>query len=103
KDIAMEEPSIDGIYNVGTLARIKNVLRLPNGTIRIHVEGLKRAEISSFYEQDDMIVVDANLIEEIEATTLELEGLARNLISMFEQYSKVSKKTSAEIVTTIKE
>ncbi len=89
KEISIDDPTEEDIFSTGTLSQIKNMLRLPNGTVRVHVEGLKRAKIEKFHINDDYIAVDVEVIEEDEKVTTELEAMTRNLLSMFEQYSKI--------------
>lgn len=104
KEISIDEPTKKDIYLVGTLAKVKSLLKLPNGTVRIHVEGLHRARVEQFLEHDDFIKVEAVILEEEDAElTPELQAIMRNLLLMFEQYTKVSKKVSAETLTTVKE
>ncbi|TWI57074.1 endopeptidase La [Halalkalibacter nanhaiisediminis] len=104
KEISIDEPSADDIYSVGTLAKVKSLLKLPNGTVRIHVEGLQRAKIEQYFDNDDCIKVEATILEEVDAElTSELQAIMRNLLSMFEQYTKASKKISAETLTAVKD
>ncbi len=104
KEISIDDPTKDDIYTVGTLAKVKNLLKLPNGTVRIHVEGLQRARIEQFLEDDKCIEVDVTMLEEEDnELTPELQAIMRNLLSMFEQYTKVSKKISADTLNTIKD
>ncbi|WP_227936692.1 endopeptidase La [Alkalihalobacillus deserti] len=104
KEISIDDPTEDEIYHVGTLAKVKNLLKLPNGTVRIHVEGLQRARIEKFVKSDDFLQVDAEIVEDEDAfLTTEIQALMRNLLTMFEQYTKVSKKVSAETLASVKD
>ncbi len=104
KEISIDDPTEEEIYHVGTLAKVKNLLKLPNGTVRIHVEGLKRARIDQFIQLDDYLQVEAEIVEEEDAyLTTEMQALMRNLLTMFEQYTKVSKKISAETLASVKD
>ncbi|MBP3949678.1 endopeptidase La [Bacillus suaedae] len=104
KEISIDDPTEEEIYRVGTLAKVKNLLKLPNGTVRIHVEGLKRARIEKYLEMDEYLYVEAVIEDEEDVSpTTELQALMRNLLTMFEQYTKVSKKVSAETVTIVKD
>lgn len=104
KEISIDDPSEEEIFHVGTLAKVKSLLKLPNGTVRIHVEGLKRARIEQFIQFDDFVEVEASMIEEEDAfLTTEIQALMRNLLTMFEQYTKVSKKISAETLASVKD
>jgi ATP-dependent Lon protease len=104
KEISIDDPTEDEIYHIGTLAKVKSLLKLPNGTVRIHVEGLQRAKIDQFIQKDEFLQVEAELIvEEDSFLTPEIQALMRNLLSMFEQYTKVSKKVSAETLASVKD
>ncbi|KHF40972.1 endopeptidase La [Halalkalibacter okhensis] len=104
KEISIDDPTEEEIYQIGTLAKVKSLLKLPNGTVRIHVEGLQRARIDQFIKKDDYLQVEAELIVEEDAfLTPEIQALMRNLLSMFEQYTKVSKKVSAETLASVKD
>ncbi|MCL7748078.1 endopeptidase La [Halalkalibacter alkaliphilus] len=104
KEISIDDPTEDEIYHIGTLAKVKSLLKLPNGTVRIHVEGLQRAKIDQFIQKDEFLQVEAELIVEEDAfLTPEIQALMRNLLSMFEQYTKVSKKVSAETLASVKD
>ncbi|MET3507120.1 endopeptidase La [Halalkalibacter oceani] len=104
KEISIDEPTKEDIYTVGTIAKVKSLLKLPNGTVRIHVEGLKRARIEQFVDEGDFLQVEALLLEDEDSQmTPQLEATMRNLLKMFEQYTKVSKKISADTLTIVKD
>ncbi len=104
KEISIDDPTEEEIYHVGTLAKVKNLLKLPNGTVRIHVEGLQRARINEFVQLEEYLQVDAEMIEQEDAfLTTENQALMRNLMTMFEQYTKVSKKISAETLASARD
>src|SRR5690625_4415029 len=69
KEVAIEDPSPDEIYRIGTLAKIKQMIKLPNGTIRVLIEGIYRAEIIRFIEQDTEFVVEINKLRSEEHTS----------------------------------
>ncbi|KYP80366.1 endopeptidase La [Ferroacidibacillus organovorans] len=97
RDSQEDEPDADGIFSIGTLARIKQMIKLPNGTIRVLVEGIKRAEILSFENTDDLFRVQVREMDEETVRTPEIDALVRALSQQFEQYLKISKKHSPEI------
>lgn len=101
KDVSIDDPSLDDIYQMGTLTRIKQMLKLPNGTIRVLVEGLSRAEILSFYEEDGHNAVKVRTFEDPSEKDLEEQALMRTMLEYFEQYIKLSKKVSAESFATV--
>ncbi|MFY0545358.1 endopeptidase La [Brevibacillus sp. H7] len=101
EEVQIEEPSADQIYNVGTVARVKQMLKLPNGTIRVLVEGLQRAKIEEYLRHDDYFQVAITYLEEEEVNENEVEALMRAVLSHFEQYIKLSKKISPETLTSV--
>lgn len=101
KDAGTEEPEEDDIYRIGTVAEIKQLLKLPGGTIRVLVEGVSRGKIESFTGHDQYIKVLVHEFEEKHEHSAEIEALNRNLVSQFEQYVKVSKKIPPETVGTV--
>ncbi|WP_111909796.1 endopeptidase La, partial [Bacillus tequilensis] len=101
QDISIDEPGEDEIFTVGTYTKIKQMLKLPNGTIRVLVEGLKRAQIVKYNEHEDYTSVDIQLIHEDESKDTEDEALMRTLLDHFDQYIKISKKISAETYAAV--
>lgn len=88
----IDDPKEDDIYSVGTVAKVKQMLKLPNGTLRVLVEGLHRAEVVEFIEEENVVQVSIKTVtEEVEAD-VEEKALMRTLLEHFEQYIKVSKK-----------
>lgn len=101
KDVSVDEPGEEDVYRMGTLTKVKQMLKLPNGTIRVLVEGLVRAQIESFYEEDGYQAVSVRTFEDRTAKDLEDEALMRTMLEYFEQYIKLSKKVSAETFSTV--
>jgi ATP-dependent Lon protease len=101
KDAGIDTPEEDDIYQVGTLSKVKQMLKLPNGTIRVLVEGLSRGEIISLMDQEDFASVKVRIFDDPDTKDLEEEALMRSLLDYFEQYIKLSKKVSAETYATI--
>ncbi len=101
KEMNIDDPKEDDIYSVGTVAKVKQMLKLPNGTLRVLVEGLHRAEVVEFIEEENVVQVSIKTItEEVEAD-LEEKALMRTLLEHFEKYIKVSKKVSNETFATV--
>ena len=102
KEAQDDDPEEADIYQVGTVAEIRQILKMPGGTMRVLVEGLHRAEIRSYVAHDPYIQVK---IEEFKDDphdkAAELEALMRTLVSQFEQYVRVSKKVPPETVVTV--
>lgn len=106
KDSKTDDPIKADLYGYGTLAEIKQVLKLPGGTIRVLVEGVNRVEIERYLENDNYLEVEAKVLEENEAIDTEMEALMRNVLYQFEQYIKLSKKIppdTLEVVETVNE
>ena len=101
KEAAIEDPVPDEIYRVGTLAKINQMLKLPNGTIRVLVEGLFRAEIVRYIEEDDDLVVEVNELEDTHDDSHEEEALMRQLVQQFGEFINVSRKITKETLSTV--
>ncbi|MEW9675438.1 endopeptidase La [Lentibacillus sp. L22] len=101
KKVSIDEPKPADIYRVGTVAKVNQMLKLPNGTIRVLVEGLYRGEIVRFIEEKDDFFVEINRLEEESNDTNEEEALMRTLLDQFEQYTKVSRKITKETFATV--
>lgn len=102
KEAQNDDPVEDDIYAVGTIAEIKQILKMPGGTMRVLVEGLCRARVVQYHDSVDYIRV---LLEEFRNETTEknpeLEALTRTLVYQFEQYVRMSKKIPPETVATV--
>ena len=103
KDVSIDEPTQEDLYQVGTLTKVNQMLKLPNGTIRVLVEGLKRAEIVRFYDEGQYYAVSLKEFGEDKKADVEIEALMRTMLEYFEQYIKLSKKVSAETLATVQD
>ncbi|MFZ5754958.1 MAG: endopeptidase La, partial [Bacillota bacterium] len=101
KDAQTDFPGHDDIYAVGSVAEVKQLLKLPGGTIRVLVEGLRRGEIVEYLEDEPFYRVIITEYDEVVEKNPEIEALMRNLIYLFEQYVKLSKKIAPETVVSI--
>lgn len=101
KDLSVDLPEEEDLYQVGTLTKVKQMLKLPNGTIRVLIEGLKRAEIIEYIDEPNYFLVRLKTHEDRETTDPEDLALMRMMLEYFEQYIKVSKKISAETYTSV--
>ena len=95
---ADDDPEPDAIYDIGTLANVLQLLKLPDGTVKVLVEGTTRAKIQSFTEKPDFHEAHALILSEPEEEAVEVEALARSVVSDFENYVKLNKKISPEVV-----
>lgn len=96
KEASTDEPSEDDLYEMGTLTKVKQMLKLPNGTIRVLVEGLSRAQMVSYEDDSDFLTAKLEMIEDTIDKDPETEALMRTLLNYFEQYIKISKKVTTE-------
>ncbi|MBX3708772.1 MAG: endopeptidase La [Gammaproteobacteria bacterium] len=101
KNATEDQPSEQTIYQVGTLATVLQLLKLPDGTVKVLVEGVKRGKIVRFVEKQDYFLADIKLFEDEHASDREVEIFIRSLKSQFEQYVKLNRKIPAEIMASI--
>src|SRR5881296_2974413 len=101
KDAKTNDPAEDDIYKVGTLGTVVQLLRLPDGTVKVLVEGKKRARVGRYLENADYFLVEAEPIEEVCDATTEVEALIRSVNSTFENYVKLNKKIPPEMIMSV--
>lgn len=101
KDAAEEEASPENVYGVGTLGAVLQLLKLPDGTLKVLIEGVERVRIDRFTDNQDYMEVIAAAMPEHEKDRLEMEALSRAVVSQFEEYVKLSKKIPAEVLVSI--
>jgi ATP-dependent Lon protease len=101
KQADIDDPGKDDIYRIGTLATILQLLKLPDGTVKVLVEGGSRAKVGEVIE-GEYFTADLELIDErVDAESRELEGLRRSVVSQFDNYVKLNKKVPPEILTSL--
>ncbi len=100
KDAKVNEPGNEDMYKIGTVGTIVQMLRLPDGTVKVLVEGKKRASITGFVPQKDMFVVEVREIEEPSGESVEVEALMRSATKLFEDYVKLNTKIPSETLVT---
>ena len=101
KSAAEDDPKIDEIYTVGTLSNILQLLKLPDGTIKVLVEGSKRARLVNFTDTENMFSAEVEILEPEQVDERELDILSRSAMSQFEQYVKLNKKVPPEILSSV--
>jgi len=101
KDADVDEPELDEIYEVGTVATILQLLKLPDGTVKVLVEGNQRARINKLYNEDDLISADAQYVVTQALDDLEQEVLIRTAVAQFDAYIKLNKKIPPEVLTSL--
>lgn len=98
---ADDDPDAEQIYKVGTLATVLQLLKLPDNTVKVLVEGGARAEISEFTQRDDLFEAQATVLDETDDSEVEIEALGRSVLSEFENYVKLNKKVSPEVLGAV--
>ena len=101
KNAAQDDPAADDIYRVGTVSTILQLLKLPDGTVKVLVEGLRRARITDFKATEDFFEVVAEPIEDRGDEAKEVEALGRTVVAQFEQYIKLNKKIAPEVLVSV--
>ncbi|ODT70728.1 MAG: endopeptidase La [Pelagibacterium sp. SCN 63-23] len=101
KNAQDDDPSPEQIYPTGTIATVLQLLKLPDGTVKVLVEGLSRANIDRYLQTDEYFEAEASVLPEPEEDATETEALARSAQSEFENYVKLNKKISAEVVAAV--
>src|SRR5690606_22963627 len=96
KSASQDNPTPDDIHKVGTVASVLQLLKLPDGTVKVLVEGGSRARILRFVENPDFFQVQAELIDERDGDPRDQEALSRSVIAQFEQYVKLNRKIPPE-------
>ncbi|WP_336056198.1 endopeptidase La [Nitratireductor sp. CH_MIT9313-5] len=96
---ADDDPDASGIYDIGTLANVLQLLKLPDGTVKVLVEGASRARITKFTERSEFHEAYAELLPDPEDDEVEIEALARSVVADFENYVKLNKKISPEVIS----
>jgi ATP-dependent Lon protease len=96
-----DEPDPSDIYEIGTLATVLQLLKLPDNTVKVLVEGVSRAKITSYTERSDLFEAYASVLTDEESDTVEVEALSRSVVSEFDNYVKLNKKVSPEVLGAI--
>jgi ATP-dependent Lon protease len=101
KNAGDDDPAPDAIYETGTLATVLQLLKLPDGTVKVLVEGAARAMTVEYTRTEDFYEADATVLGDEGGTKVEIEALARSVVTEFESYVKLNKKVSPEVVQAI--
>jgi len=101
KNASEDQPTEDSIYRVGTLATVLQLLKLPDGTVKVLIEGVRRARVARFLPGEEYFFADIEFIEEKEADPRQTEVMLRSLKSQFEQYVKLNRKIPTEILASV--
>ena len=98
---SVEDPTEDDVYHVGTLGTVLQMLKLPDGTVKVLIEGLERVKVSKFLDNPLFMEVQADVLPDKDENDMELEALIRAVLSQFEEYVKLSKKTPPEVLVSV--
>ena len=101
KNASEDEPAVGDLFTIGTVATILQLIRLPDGTVKVLVEGLDRAKIKNVLFEDDYFKADTEILQSEEIPEKESALLIRSLLSQFDQYVQLSKKIPPEVMTSI--
>jgi len=101
KNAAQDDPGPDDIYTVGTVSTVLQLLKLPDGTVKVLVEGGERARITRYGDREEFFEAEAEVLAEEDGDDQELEALSRSVISQFEQYIKLNKKIPPEVLVSV--
>ena len=101
KSAADDDPSASDLYQIGTVAAILQLIRLPDGTVKVLVEGLDRAKINSVNYEDDYVTANVSVLAGEEPSAKETDALIRSLLAQFDHYVQLSKKIPPEVMSSI--
>jgi ATP-dependent Lon protease len=101
KNAGDDDPETDAIYETGTIATVLQLLKLPDSTVKVLVEGQSRAQIVKFTDREDYFEAEAVALAEEEGDAVEVEALARSVVSEFDNYVKLNKKVSPEVLGAV--
>ncbi len=101
KNAADDDPGKDEIYQIGTVSTVLQLLKLPDGTVKVLVEGIQRARIDEFTETDKFFQVEASRLTEQMGDERELEAISRSVVNQFESYIKLNKKIPPEVLVSL--
>ncbi len=101
EDVQIEEPTTQDVFQIGTVSKVRQMLKLPNGTIRVLVEGLYRARIKEYIKEDAYFEAIYEKLEETDSENTEIDALTRTILDLFEQYVNISKKVTPETLAAV--
>jgi ATP-dependent Lon protease len=103
KNASDDDPATDSIFTVGTLASVLQLLKLPDGTVKVLVEGAARARVTKYTDREEYYEAEAVVLADTAGEQVEAEALARSVINEFEGYVKLNKKVSPEVVGVVQQ
>ena len=104
KSAATDDPKKDDLFELGTIANVLQLLKLPDGTVKVLVEGISRASVNQYTDNVEFLIAEVDTIDEnIDSNDTGIRGLAKSLTDQFDQYVKLNKKIPPEVVGSINE
>ena len=103
KNASDDDPATDAIFETGTLASVLQLLKLPDGTVKVLVEGAERAKVLKYTDRSDYYEADATVLADDVGDRVEAEAMARSVVTEFEGYVKLNKKVSPEVVGVVQQ
>ena len=103
RDAATDDPSQEDIYEIGTIASVMQLLKLPDKTVKVLVEGGSRARIKRFLDNPEFLQAEVEIIETPQEENAETEALSRSVSSMFDQYVKLGKKLPQDVLVSVEQ
>src|SRR5712671_1491140 len=103
KNASDDDPATDAIFEIGTLASVLQLLKLPDGTVKVLVEGAERAKILQYHDRVDFYEASAQVLADVTGDRVEAEALARSVVTEFEGYVKLNKKVSPEVIGVVQQ
>ena len=103
KNASDDDPATDSIFEVGTLASVLQLLKLPDGTVKVLVEGAERAKVRKYTDRIEYYEADATVLADDMGDRVEAEAMARSVVTEFESYVKLNKKVSPEVVGVVQQ
>ncbi|MDO8289342.1 MAG: endopeptidase La [Parvibaculum sp.] len=101
KNAADDNPSIEDIYEIGTIGTVLQLLKLPDGTVKVLVEGVRRARVADYLDNEEFFEANVEAIIEPESDDEQLDALARSVVTQFEGYVKLNKKVPPEVLGSV--
>src|ERR1700681_3559514 len=103
KNASDDDPATDSIFSIGTLASVLQLLKLPDGTVKVLVEGAARAQVKQYTDREEYFEAEATVIADTSGDQIEAEAMARSVVNEFEGYVKLNKKVSPEVVGVVQQ
>ena len=103
KDATIEDPMPEDVYNVGTMGTILQLLKLPDGTVKVLIEGIERVKVTKFSDNEAFLAAMIDILPQDEGDSSETEAMARAVVSQFEEYVKLSRKIPPEVLVSVQQ